>query len=124
MSLSCDGLRLLTSQQTGYENRTLLLSANRTVTLSALAVTVASVLNRPVHLKIVSVDEYIAAHKGRLGSRVEAAYLPEWATVLHAVARGECSVTDPTLRELVGRELVPFEETVTSMLGVRKVTVQ
>lgn len=35
-----------------------------------------------------------------------------------ALIRGECAVADPTLRELVGRELVPFEETVVRMLRV------
>lgn len=87
------------------------------MTLSSLAATVSSVLNRPVHLKVVSVDQYITTHTGRLTPRGEAAYLREWATMHHALTRGECSVIDSTLRELVKRELVPFEETVTGMLG-------
>lgn len=117
--LSLNRSALLINQQTSeYENRTLLLSGTHTVTLSALASIVSSALNRPVHLKAVSVDEYIAAHMGRPGPRGEAAFLREWATTYHALMRGECAVADSTLRELIGRELVSFEETVIGMLGV------
>ncbi|KAH9831872.1 NmrA-like family protein [Rhodofomes roseus] len=113
-----DGTARIIAAESGYENRTLLLSGTRVVTLSALASTVSALLNRPVHLKVVSEGEYVAAHTGRPGPRGEAGFLRKWATTYRALGRGECAVADPTLREIIGREPTPFEETVREMWGV------
>ncbi|TFY52959.1 hypothetical protein EVJ58_g9720 [Rhodofomes roseus] len=67
------------------------------------------------------------APEGRLGGRVRrgahraagaARRGGKWATTYRALGRGECAVADPTLREIIGREPTPFEETVREMLGV------
>ena len=107
---------LTTWQTSGYENQTLLLSGGCAVTLSSLASTIASALNRPVHLKIVDMDEYVVAHTGQPGPRGEAVFLREWATTYRALMRGECAVVDSTLQELLGRKLVTLEETVLGTL--------
>ncbi|KZT63272.1 hypothetical protein DAEQUDRAFT_640178, partial [Daedalea quercina L-15889] len=103
--------------ENGYENHTLVLSGTRAVTLSSLASTISNLLHRPVHLKVVSEDEYVAANSGLPGPWGEADFLHKWATSFRALVRGECAVVDPTLREILGREPTPFEETVKSVLG-------
>ncbi|KAH9831866.1 NmrA-like family protein [Rhodofomes roseus] len=113
-----EGTARIIAAESGYENRTLLLSGTRIITLSALASTISALLNRPVRLKVVSEDEYVAAHTGRPGPRGEADFLRKWATTYRALVRGECAVADPTLKEILGREPTPFDETVREMLGV------
>ena len=46
--------------------------------------------------------------------------LSKWSTTFPALKRGELAVVDPLLREILGRDLLPFEETVKEMLGVQK----
>ncbi|KZT63041.1 hypothetical protein DAEQUDRAFT_742149, partial [Daedalea quercina L-15889] len=113
-----EGTARIISAERGYQNRTLLLSGTRTVTLSSLASIISNLLHRSIHLKVVSEDEYVAAHTGRPGPRGEADFLHKWATTYSALVRGECAVADPTLGEILGREPTPFEETVKSVLGV------
>lgn len=42
----------------------------------------------------------------------------KWATTFPAIARGELAVVDPLLREILGRELKPLEETLREALNV------
>ena len=96
----------------------LLLTGTRTVTLSALASTISTLVRRPLHLNFVSEDAYVAAHTSRPGVGSNADLLRKWASTHRAIARGECAVADPMLKEILGREPTSFEETVKSMLGV------
>ena len=42
----------------------------------------------------------------------------KWATTYPALARGELAVVDPFLRDILGRELKPFEESLREALSV------
>ena len=59
----------------------------------------------PLKVKIIPVDEYVAMMPG--GEKI----LSRWATTYLALARGELATVDPLLQNILGRELVPFEET-------------
>ena len=69
-------------------------------------------LDPPLQIKIVSPDEFVASNDG------PADVLRKWSTTFPALKRDELAVVDPLLREVLGRELKPFEETVKEVLGV------
>lgn len=108
--------------QGGHINQTVLLSGSKAFTLAETASVVSSVLDRPLALRTASADEYVSKHKNvspaddAKNPRGEEAFLRQWATTYPALERGECAVVDPLLSDLLGRELVPFEQTVREVL--------
>ena len=69
-------------------------------------------LDPPLRVKIVGVDEYVASNEGSED------LLQKWSTTYPALVRGELAVVDPLLREVLGRDLKPFEETLKEALSV------
>jgi len=100
-----------------YESETILLSGSQTYRLSELAELISKVISQPLSVKVVSVEEYIKANQGKRGPRGEPDFLRQWATTYTALAKGECSVVDPTIKRVLGRELKPMEQTLREMLG-------
>ncbi|KZT53894.1 NAD(P)-binding protein [Calocera cornea HHB12733] len=100
-----------------YENETIFLSGPRTYTLTELAALISSILSRPLKVEVGTLEEYIAANHGKRGPRGEVEFLKQWATTYPALAKGECSVVDPTIKRVLGRELKPMEQTLREMLG-------
>lgn len=84
------------------------------MTLSELSDLISSLLklDPPLKVKIVSEDEYVASNEG--GEDL----LRKWATTYPALARGECAVVDPLLREIIGRDLKPFEVILKEQLSI------
>lgn len=97
--------------QGGFENEIRLLSGSRAITLSEVAEKISSLIGRKVRLVVVSEDEYVKANVGKPGPQGEEEFLRQWATTYKALARGEAGVVDPTLQEVLGRELTPFDDT-------------
>jgi uncharacterized protein YbjT (DUF2867 family) len=99
-------------------NETVLLSGPRAYTLTELASLVAAILERPVHLQIVSDDEYVGAHTNPAGGvRSSPEFLRLWASTYAALGAGECARVDPLLERLLGRLAKPFEESLREALG-------
>lgn len=69
-------------------------------------------LDPPLKISIISLEEYKNSNKG--GEDL----LTKWATTFPALHRGELAVVDPLLKEILGRELKPFEETVKDIVNV------
>ena len=69
-------------------------------------------LEPPLQLKVVSLEEYKSSNRG--GDDL----LTKWASTYTALQRGELAVVDPLLREILGRELKPFEDTLKDVLKV------
>ncbi|KAH9920353.1 uncharacterized protein B0H18DRAFT_1024270 [Fomitopsis serialis] len=113
-----EGTARIISAENGYENRTLLLSGTRVVTLSTLASTISSLLGRTIRLKVVSEEnmsprtQAVLALAARPTSSGNGRHLPRVDT--WRVCR--CG---PNAKEIIGREPTSFEETVRGMLGVR-----
>lgn len=103
----------IASHQDTHKNETVLFSGSRAITLSEIADMITKFLNLdpPLKLKIISEDEYVASNEG--GEEL----LRKWATTFPALVRGELAVVDPLLKDILGRELKPFEETVKETLG-------
>ncbi|KAI0918899.1 hypothetical protein AcW1_003576 [Taiwanofungus camphoratus] len=101
----------------GHANATLLLSGTHTLTLRDLAARISALLGHDLALRLVSEDAYVRRNVGRHGPRGEEGFLRAWATTFRALARGELGGVDPLLREVLGRELKPVEETVREALG-------
>ncbi|PSR81630.1 hypothetical protein PHLCEN_2v6312 [Hermanssonia centrifuga] len=97
-----------------HKNETILFSGSHALTLGGLAALISTILGRdpPLRVKEVSVDAYVANNQG------SEELLRKWATTYPALARGELAVVDPLLREILGRDLTPFEDTLREVLGV------
>ena len=68
-------------------------------------------LDPPLKVKTVPLEEYVSGNSG--GEDL----LTKWSTTYPALQRGELAVVDTLLRRIVGRDLLPFEETVKEVLG-------
>ncbi|KZO92410.1 NmrA-like family protein [Calocera viscosa TUFC12733] len=101
-----------------YGNETIFLSGARTYTLTEIVSLISSILSRALKIKVGTVDDYVTANQGKRGPRGEPAFLQQWATTYTALAKGECSVVDQTIKRVLGRELKPMEQTLREMLGV------
>jgi hypothetical protein len=79
------------------------------------------VLNRNLKIRLVSIPEYLnqpqvknfLSYGGGAGTLSRS-----WATVFDGIRRGECNVTTPFLREILGREPEDFETTIRKLLVV------
>jgi len=97
-----------------HKNETVLFTGSKAITLSELAGIISNLakIDPPLQLKIVSEDEYVASNEG--GEDL----LRKWATTYPALARGELAVVDPLLRQILGRDLKSFEETLREQLSI------
>ena len=93
--------------QDTHKNETLLFSGSKAYSTAETAALITKILNLdpPLKVKIIPLDEYVATNQG--GEEL----LTRWATTFPAVVRGELAAVDPLLQNILGRELVPFEET-------------
>ena len=93
--------------QDTHKNETLLFSGSKAYSTAETAALITKILDLdpPLKVKIISLDEYVATNQG--GEEL----LTRWATTFPAVVRGELAAVDPLLQNILGRELVPFEET-------------
>ena len=84
------------------------------MTLSELAELISSLLKLapPLEVRFVSEDEYVANNEGAED------LLRKWSTTYPALVRGELAVIDPLLREILGRDLKPFENTLKEALSI------
>ena len=101
-------------QESGYENQTLLLSGDRSISLSELAQILSGVLpgDQNVAVKVVSEDDYVERN---LGKQPETLLRP-WATTYLALSKRELESVNPLLKSLLGRKLHPIETTLEEML--------
>ena len=102
----------LTKIQDAYAEQTIRFTGSKIWTLSELAELITTILKLepPLKISIVSLEEYKNNNKG--GEDL----LTKWATTFPALQSGELAVVDPLLKEILGRDLKPFEETVKGML--------
>jgi uncharacterized protein YbjT (DUF2867 family) len=107
--------KLLISDE--YENRTVLLSGDRSYTVEETAALVGEIVNKRVVTQIVSVDEYVAQISQ--GKNVD--YAKRWATTYDGLKMGECATVDPLLQKLIGR-LTPLEDVLREMLVKKELT--
>ncbi|KAL4960342.1 uncharacterized protein BDV14DRAFT_193020 [Aspergillus stella-maris] len=101
-----------------YLNKTVLLSGPRALSLNDTAAVFSRVLNKPVKIRQVSVDEYVKQPQVQSGLTYGGgSWAPLWATAFDGIRDGECAVVTPTLGRLLGREPETFETTIRSMLS-------
>jgi len=108
------GTAKIIAAESGYENRTVLLSGSTAPTLSSLASLFSTLLApRTITLKIVTLPEFIERNKHKQTLEL----LEAWSTTWTAIGRGELAVVDPLLKELLGREPKTIEQTIKEQLG-------
>lgn len=108
---------ILVDPSTKYVGKTLYLSGLRTHSLKDIAAIISQLKNKEIHLKFVSREQYVDYY-AKLG--VERASVEWWSTTYAALEKGECSIDDTTLTNLLasrGVEPKPVEETIKEMLG-------
>ncbi|KAI0782996.1 NmrA-like family protein [Abortiporus biennis] len=109
--------------ESDFDNKTILLSGQQSVTLTSLAQKISKIIGRNLTLKIVPVEEYVKNNLGKSDSWPES-LLRDWATTFPAIKRGECATVDPLLRNLLGRDLKTIDETLEEMLGSKDASAQ
>lgn len=102
-----------------YENKTLLLTSEESYTLKETAEIISKYLPKPISLKIVDRDTYIAHHKD-----INDAFAPyrgrftyPWSTSHDGIERGEAAKTSPFMNQLISKVQAPtsFESVVEAM---------
>ncbi|KAI1830061.1 hypothetical protein DTO006G1_4758 [Penicillium roqueforti] len=101
-----------------YLNKTILLSGPRAWSLKETADVFSRVLNKPIKIRQVSVDEYVKQPQVQNGLTYGGGnWAPLWATAFDGIRDGECAVVTPNLARLLGREPEQFETTIKNMLS-------
>lgn len=97
-----------------HKNEIVKFTGSRAMTFSELAELISSLLklSPPLKVKFVSEDEYVASNEGA------EELLRKWSTTYPALVRGELAVVDSLLREILGRDLKPFEDTLKEALSI------
>ncbi|KAH9927403.1 NmrA-like family protein [Amylocystis lapponica] len=112
-----EGTAKIMVAESGYENRTVMLTGSRALTLGELAERVSEIVGRTLRVRVVTEDEYVGHNAGKRGGRGEEGYLRGWATTFAGLKSGELGTVDPLLESLLGREPKAVEETLREMLG-------
>ncbi|KAJ5376383.1 hypothetical protein N7509_013269 [Penicillium cosmopolitanum] len=100
-----------------YLNKTVLLSGPRAWTLNETADVFSRVLNKPIRIRQVPVDEYVKQPQVQTGLTYGGGnWAPLWATAFDAIRDGECAVVTPNLAQILGREPEQFDTTIKKML--------
>lgn len=100
-----------------YTNKTILLSGPKLLTLGEVAETLGRIINRPLRISQVSVDEYVALPQVVAGLTYGGGnFAKQWATAWEAIRRGECAVASPLLGEILGREPEDYEKALREMI--------
>ena len=100
-----------------YNNRVVLLSGPREVSLQETVAVLGWAVGRPLRIKEVSVDEYVRLPQ--IGDKHTYHGLDlarEWASAWEAIRRGETAVTTDVLEKWLGREPEDYQTTIKKLL--------
>ncbi|CRL23078.1 NAD(P)-binding domain [Penicillium camemberti] len=101
-----------------YLNKTVLLSGPRALSLNETADVFSRVLNKPIKVRQVHVDEYVKQPQVQAGLTYGGGdWAPLWATAFDGIRDGECAAVTPNLAQILGREPEQFETTIRTMLS-------
>lgn len=101
-----------------YLNKTVLLSGPRALSLNETADVFSRVLNKPIEVCQVHVDEYAKQPQVQTGLTYGGGdWAPLWATAFDGIRDGECAAVTPNLAQILGREPEQFETTIRNMLS-------
>ncbi|KAL3469809.1 hypothetical protein BJX99DRAFT_240639 [Aspergillus californicus] len=101
-----------------YLNKTILLSGPRALSLDETADVFSRVLDKPVKVRQVPVEEYVKQPQVQSGlSYGGGNWAALWATAFDGIRDGECAVVTPNLGRILGREPEQFETTIRNMIS-------
>lgn len=101
-----------------YLNKTVLLSGPRALSLNETADVFSRVLNMPIKVRQVHVNEYVKQPQVQTGLTYGGGdWAPLWATAFDGIRDGECAAVTPNLAQMLGREPEQFETTIRNMLS-------
>ncbi|KAJ5515477.1 hypothetical protein N7527_007037 [Penicillium freii] len=102
-----------------YLNKTVLLSGPRALSLNETVDIFSRVLNKPIKVCQVPVDEYVKQPQVQTGLTYGGGdWAPLWATAFDGIRDGECAAVTPNLAQILGREPEQFETTIGHMLSI------
>jgi hypothetical protein len=100
-----------------FTNKTILLSGPKVFTLAETVDLVSKIINKPIRIREISVDEYTALPQVPPNMMYHGVdYSKGWATSYEAIRRGECAVASPLLGEILGREPEGYETTLRNLI--------
>ncbi|KAF9886349.1 hypothetical protein FE257_011494 [Aspergillus nanangensis] len=100
-----------------YENRIVLLTGPRVVSLRETAEVLGRAVGKPVRIRQISDDEYAGMPQNGKKHWFHGIDLArEWATAWEAIRRGETAVVSPLLGEILGREPEEYETTINGLV--------
>ena len=99
---------------TAYFNKSVLLSGPEVLSLSQVAVIISEILNRDIVVTYIKPEEYASSSAALTKLGPEFAKL--WATTYEALKRGECSVIDSLLGQVLGRRPSDMETVLARLL--------
>lgn len=91
----------------GHSGETLNLTGPAALDVKKVSEILSQIRGRPITLRIISENEYVARLKAA-GKSEE--FARQWATTYLGLARGEFGLVDPFLEKLLGRPLRTFEQ--------------
>lgn len=103
-----------------YRSKTVLLSGDKSLTVSETVKILSEIANVPVTIKQVSDDEFATQPQVPSNFTYRGVdYSKAWASSFEAFRRGEAASASPLLSELLGREPEEFETTVRKSMQLR-----
>lgn len=109
-----------------FVDATVPFSGSVALPLSAVADTVSKCLGweeQPLEIDAVGTEAYVGYQLTRRASTKSSPptreFLEAWATTYSAMERGDTSVVDPLLRDLLGRDLTSMQERLEELLRKR-----
>lgn len=99
--------RIVSGDRT-WIGKTLNLTGSKTYTLKQVAGLLQEHVGRAVYVDVVGREEARKVHSGNAAR--EAWVVESWSGWFEAIREGECSVVDPLLEEVLGREVRCLEE--------------
>ncbi|KAJ5893059.1 hypothetical protein N7504_009750 [Penicillium tannophilum] len=99
-----------------YRNQKVLLSGPKTLTMEETVATLGKIVNHPVRIRQVSVEEYAKQPQLKPNFTYHGVdHSKIWTTTFEAFRRGEAAFVSPLLQELLGREPEDFETTISRL---------
>lgn len=100
----------------GHENELVLLTANESLRGSDIVKIINETTNRNVKVELVSPEEYVRYHVKNDEGRKSEWFWRSRLTWFDGIAKGDAKVSNPLMRELLGREPKPASQQIREFL--------
>ncbi|KAJ5558220.1 hypothetical protein N7535_008435 [Penicillium sp. DV-2018c] len=100
----------------GYDREIVLLTAQQTITFSEIVDVINETTGRNVQLKIVSPEEFVQLKSADDEGGKSESFFSALISWYESISKGEASIIDPLMMDLLGREPTPPREAIRALL--------